>query len=259
MRWTPPATVARGALGAAGLLALAEAAGRSGLIDPDVLPYASTILGQTFTLPGEADFRTALVTTMQVWVSGLAIAVAIAVPVGVVIGALPLVDRLTGPLLELLRPIPPVALIPLALLAFGNTGRMATTVAAFACSWPVLIHTIRGLRATDPIAVDTMRTFGFGRPAVLWHVALPGAAPFIATGVRVAAGISLIVTITAELYAGGGQGIGSWLIEAGASAGQTHVILGAVVWAGILGLTADVLLSAASRRLFHWHTSARVS
>ncbi|MBA9001704.1 ABC transporter permease [Thermomonospora cellulosilytica] len=257
---TRPATstLVRGAAGAAGLLVAAEIAGRA-LIDPDVLPHASTVLAEAFRLPAEPDFRTALVTTLRVWATGLAIAVCAAVPAGVVIGALPPVDRLTRPLLEMLRPIPPVALIPLALLAFGNTGRMAVAVVAFACSWPMLIHTIRGLRATDPLAVETLRTFGFGRAAVLWYAALPGAAPFIATGVRVAAGIALIVTVTAELYAGGGEGIGSWLIEAGAGAGRTHVILAAVVWAGILGLVLDTVLSAASRRLLHWQPAARAS
>lgn len=252
-----PALV-RGASGAAGLLVAAEVAGRA-FIDPDVLPPASTVLVEAFHLPTEPDFRIALFTTLRVWATGLTIAACAAIPVGTVIGALPPAERLTRPLLEMLRPIPPVALIPLALLAFGNTGRMAVAVVAFACSWPMLIHAIRGLRATDPLAVETLRTFGFGRAAVLWYAALPAAAPFIATGVRVAAGIALIVTVTAELYAGGGEGIGSWLIEAGASAGQTHVILAAVVWTGLLGLILDAALSAASRRVLHWQPAARPS
>ncbi|REE97722.1 ABC transporter permease [Thermomonospora umbrina] len=251
------ARAARGVLGAAGLLAAAEIAGRTGLMDPELLPLVSTVLARAGELTAEAAFRDAIATTLQMWATGLALAVAIAVPVGALIGTVPLADRLTGPLLELLRPVPPVALIPLALLAFGSTGRMGVAVVTFASCWPVLINTVRGLRGTDPVAVDTLRTFGFGRRAVLWHVALPGAAPFIATGVRVAAGIALIVTVTAELYAGGGEGLGTWLLEAGASAGETDVILAAVVWAGVLGLVADTLLAGASRRLFHWQPAAR--
>ncbi|HEX2314220.1 MAG TPA: ABC transporter permease, partial [Thermomonospora sp.] len=235
----------------------AEAAGRAGLIDPEVLPRVSTVLARAAELPGEAGFRDAVGTTLRVWASGLALAVAVAVPSGAVIGTVPLADRLTGPLLELLRPVPPVALIPLALLAFGSTTTTGIAVVAFAACWPVLVNTVRGLRGTDPVAADTLRSFGFGRRAVLWHVALPGAAPFIATGVRVAAGIALIVTVTAELYAGGGEGLGTWLLEAGASAGQTDVILAAVVWAGVLGLAADSVLAGASRRMFRWQPAAR--
>jgi NitT/TauT family transport system permease protein len=254
-----PRRAVRGVLGAAGLLALAEVAGRTGLLDPEVLPLASTVLGKVFTLPTESEFLTAVWTSLMIWATGIAIATAIAIPIGGLIGVVPLVDRLTRPVLELLRPIPPVAVIPLALISLGSTTRTSITVVAFAASWPVLIHTVQGMRDADPVAVETLHTFGFGRLAVLRHVVLPSAAPFIATGVRVAAGIALIVTVTSELFAGGGEGIGTWLLSTGAAGGETSVILAAVAWAGLLGLTADALLSAAARRLFHWHPSFRTA
>ncbi|MFC4057561.1 ABC transporter permease [Planomonospora corallina] len=244
-----------GALGVAGLLAAAELAGRIGLVDPAVLPLASTILARTAELAADGEFLADVAATMQAWALGLLLTVAVTVPAGLALGSLPRVETAVRPLIEFLRPIPSVALIPLAILLFPDRLDMKIAVIFYASCWPVLINTMYGLLEVDPVAKETLRSFGFGPLAVLWRVSLPSTAPFIATGVRLAAGIALILAISAELIGGGSSGIGTYVIEAGSSFDGLEYILAATVWAGVLGIVTNSLFIGAERRLFRWHTA----
>ncbi|WP_307845251.1 ABC transporter permease subunit [Planomonospora sp. ID67723] len=244
-----------GALGVAGLLAAAELAGRAGLVDPAVLPLASTILARTVELATDGEFLADVAATMQAWALGLLLTVAVTVPAGLALGSLPRVEAAVRPLIEFLRPIPSVALIPLAILLFPDRLDMKIAVIFYASCWPVLINTMYGLLEVDPVAKETLRSFGFGPLAVLWRVSLPSTAPFIATGVRLAAGVALILAISAELIGGGSSGIGTYVVEAGSSFDGLEYILAATVWAGMLGIVTNSLFIGAERRLFRWHTA----
>ncbi|MEV0378908.1 ABC transporter permease [Nonomuraea sp. NPDC050643] len=240
-----------GALGVAGFLALAELGGRAGLV-PDVLPHMSHVLATAAELPLDAGFRADVLATLLACLTGLAIAIAIAVPAGLLFGTVSFVERSTRPLVEFLRPIPSVSLIPLAvfLLPDGQDAKVALVV--YTCSWPLLINTMYGLGDVDPLAKDTLRSFGFGPLAVVLRVSLPSAAPFIATGVRIAVSVTLIVAVSVELLAPGGGGIGAFLSLAG-SANRLDRMLAATLWAGFIGLAANLLFTAGERRLFRWH------
>ncbi|SEG55033.1 NitT/TauT family transport system permease protein [Nonomuraea solani] len=240
-----------GVLGVAGFLALAELAGRIGLI-PDVLPYTSRVLAAAVELPLEAGFRADVAATLLACVTGLAIAIAVAVPAGLLFGTVPFVERSTRPVVEFLRPIPSVSLIPLAVFLFpaGQDAKVALIV--YTCAWPLLINTMYGLSDVDPLAKDTLRSFGFGPLAVVLRVSLPSAAPFIATGVRIAVSVTLIVAVSMELLAPGGGGIGAFLSLAG-GANRIDRMLAASAWAGFIGLAANLLFTAGERRLFRWH------
>ncbi|WP_188197304.1 ABC transporter permease [Nonomuraea sp. SYSU D8015] len=240
-----------GAGGIAGFLVLAELAGRAGLI-PDVLPRVSDVLAAAARLPLEAQFRADVAATLAACVSGLAIAIAVAVPAGLVFGTVPVMERSARPLVEFLRPIPSVALIPLAMFLFPVSHDAKTALIVYTCSWPLLINTMYGLSDVDPLAKETLRSFGFGPLAVVLRVSLPSAAPFIATGVRIAIAVTLIVAVSVELLAPGGGGIGAFLSLAG-SANRVDRMLAATVWAGLIGLAANVLFTAAERRVFRWH------
>ncbi|WP_449062412.1 ABC transporter permease [Planomonospora algeriensis] len=242
-----------GAVGVAGLFCLVELAGRTGFIDPIVFPLASTIVGRAAALAADGDFLTDVVSTLGAWAAGLLLTVLVAVPAGFVLGTLPRVETAFRPLLEFLRPIPSVALIPLALLLFSDRFDMKIAVIVYAASWPVLINTMYGLKDVDPLAKETLRSFGFGPLAVLWRVSLPSTAPFIATGVRLAASIALILAISAELLAGGSSGIGTFIIEAGSSPDALEFIVAATIWAGVIGIVSNTLFTLVERRLFHWH------
>ncbi|MCF6475721.1 ABC transporter permease subunit [Nonomuraea sp. MG754425] len=240
-----------GLAGVAGFLVVAEAAGRTGLI-PEFLPYVSHVLATAAALPLDAGFRADVLATLGPCLLGLGIAIGVAVPAGLLFGTVPFMERSARPLVEFLRPIPSVALIPLAVFLFPDGNDAKTALVVYTCSWPLLINTLYGLADVDPLAKDTLRGFGFGPLAVALRVSLPSAAPFIATGVRIAVSVTLIVAVSVELLAPGGGGIGAFQSLAG-SANRLDRVLAATVWAGLLGLGANLLFSAAERRLFRWH------
>lgn len=242
-----------GAVGTGALLLLAEGAGRLGLIDPATVPPVSVVLVTAAGLLADPGFLAAAAATLAAWACGLAIAIGCAVPLGVVLGALPPAERALRPFLEFLRPVPAVALIPPLLLLLRHDTAAKIGVVVYAATWPILINTMYAIRDVDPQAKETLRGFGFGPLAVLRWVSLPSAAPFVLTGVRLAAAIGLIVVISAELLTGGATGVGVFLLAAGSAAGGTGVVLAVALWAGALGMTVNALLVRAGRRLFRWH------
>ncbi|MEU4330490.1 ABC transporter permease [Nonomuraea dietziae] len=246
------ARILRGAAGVVGFLILGELTIRYGLTDDVVFPPPSLVLREAVGLLADPVFLSGVAITLTNWALGLLASVAIAVPLGVLLGSVPPVERATRPLLEFLRPIPSVAIIPLAILLIPVDSMMKVSVIVYASLWPVLINTLYGMHDVDPLAKESLRSFGFGTLDVLRRVSLPSAAPFMLTGVRIAAGIALILAVSAELLAGGTGGIGVFVLQAG-SGNRTDLILAATFWAGIIGMVANVLLVAAERRLFHWH------
>ncbi|MBE3015374.1 ABC transporter permease [Microbispora sp. NEAU-D428] len=246
--------VARGAAGVAVLLVAAEVAGRTGILDTQIMPLASTVLAGAAGLAADAGFLRDVSATVEVWAEGLLLATLLAVPAGVLLGSLPRAETALRPVIEFLRPIPSVALIPLVALIAAADGAMKVTVIVYAACWPVLVNTMYGLHDVDPVAKDTMRVFGFGRLAVLLRVTLPSAAPFVLTGVRLAASVALVVAISAELLAGGEGGIGVYIVRAG-SGYRIDLMLAATVWAGLIGLVVNALLVRAERGLFRWHAA----
>jgi NitT/TauT family transport system permease protein len=246
---------ARGIAGIAAFLLLAEAAGRLGIISRSALPLTSAVLGRAVLLAGDARFLADLGATVQAWAIGLVITVAAGVPLGVLLGSVPGVRIAFMAIVELLRPVPSVALILLVSLLLGPGLRMSVTLIVYGAVWPVLYNTIAGLDDVDPIAKETHRAFGFSRAATIWMVSLPSAAPFIATGIRLASAVALILDIAAGYITGpiNGPGIGAYIAQASTGATNTTVILAATVWAGILGLALDLLLMQAQGRLLRWH------
>jgi len=244
-----------GLAGIASFLLIAEALGRTGVISPAVLPLASTVLARAAGLAGNPRFLADTAATLEAWAVGLVIAVAVAVPCGVVLGSLPGVRSATLAVVEFLRPIPSVALIVLVGLLIGPGLRMNVTLIVYAAVWPILFNTIYGLDDADPVARETLRAFGFGRLAVIRFAALPGATPFIATGIRLASSIALILTISTGYLTGriSGSGIGAFIADANTGAGNTALVLAAAFWCGVLGLVLNGGLVWAQDRLLPWH------
>jgi NitT/TauT family transport system permease protein len=242
----------RGAAGILLVIAASEALGRAGIVDQDYLPPASTILRRAGELVMDAEFRTDVRATLVAWALGLLVATGIAVPLGLTLGTIPPIARAITTIVEFLRPIPSVALIPLVAMLLGSGLEMKLTVIVYASVWPILFNTVYGLRDVDPVARDTLRAFGFGRLEVLWRVAIPATAPFVATGIRIAAAVALILTVTTEMFGGFGDGIGIFIAQASNYPGGIDDTLAATVWAGMLGLLINGLLRRGELRLFHW-------
>jgi NitT/TauT family transport system permease protein len=251
--------LARGLAGGLVLFLLLEALTRAELVSPSYLPPASAILATTGGLIVDPDFLGQVAGTLRAWGLGLAIAMAIAVPLGILLGSSrrSYVASITA--IEFLRPIPSVALIPLVILLLGRGIEMKAMLVAYASLWPILFNTIYGMREVDPVAKDTARVFGYGPVAVLWQVSLPSTAPFIFTGIRVAAAIALILAISTELIAGGSDGLGTWMLSMSETGVDRTFLYSGIVVAGLMGLVIDSILTALERRLFSWHQRARTA
>jgi NitT/TauT family transport system permease protein len=244
----------RGLAGVAVFLLAGEVVGRVGLVDPSYLPPTSTVLAHAGRLLTDGGFLRDIAFTLGGWSAGLLVATAIAVPAGVLFGSLPVVDSAARVLVEFLRPIPAVALVPLVLLVVADQGEMERLLAAYAATWPILVNTIYGAGAVDPLARDMARCFGLGRAAILLRVWLPSVAPFVATGVRLASSVALIVTISTELISGGGgDGLGQFVFDASGDPDDAAEVFAAVLVIGTLGLLLDAGLRYGERTAFRWH------
>jgi NitT/TauT family transport system permease protein len=246
MKWV------RGLIGAGAVFGLVELLTRAGLVSSSYLPPASSILRETVGLFGEGEFRTSLWVTVKACLIGLTLSVLVAVPVGLILGLSPIVHRATSTILEFLRPIPSVALIPLAILLYGRGTEMKVALVIYACVWPILFNTIYGIRSVDPVATDTARVFGLGRVKTATRVHLRSASPFVYTGVKIAASIAVILVVSAELLAGGANGIGILMLNASSIGDQPRVYALTIV-TGLIGLTLNLLFGSVERRLFPWN------
>src|SRR3954452_23924606 len=178
------------------LLALWEAVVRAGLIPESSIPPATSAIGELFAQLTEAAMWKAVGNTLQGWAIGLGLAVLLGVPAGILIGSSRWAYRALRVPIKFLRPIPSVALIPLAVLVYGTGLQSKVFLATFASFWPLLIQTIYGVQDVDPVATDTARSFGFSRAQRLVRVTLPSAVPYIATGVRISSSVALILAVT---------------------------------------------------------------
>ena len=245
-------TLARGTAGVLLVVAASEALGRAGIVHEDFLPPASVVLARAGELAVDPQFLTDVGATLTAWALGLLIAAGVGVPLGLALGTVAPVARAVTTIVEFLRPIPSVALIPLVAMLLGSGLEMKLTVVVYASVWPILFNTVYGLRDVDPVARDTLRAFGFGPLEVLWRVAIPATAPFIATGIRIAAAVALILAVTSEMFGGFGDGIGIFIAQASNYPGGIDDTLAATFWAGVLGLLINELLRRGELRFFHW-------
>jgi ABC-type nitrate/sulfonate/bicarbonate transport system permease component len=242
-------------LGVAGVLALFELLSRTELINSRFFPPISAMVARLVEEAGTGGFWADVGHTMEGWALGLGIACAIAVPLGIVVGSSPLLYRALRGVIEFLRPIPSVALIPLAVLVYGSGLESKVFLAVFASTWPLLMQTLYGVQDVDPVATDTARSFGFSRAQRLVRVTLPGAVPYIATGVRISAAVALILVITAELVIGApGLGRGINLARQG---GNVELMYALILATGLLGMAVNALFTRIEQRVLHWHPSQR--
>jgi NitT/TauT family transport system permease protein len=250
-----PAVLRRAYRGAAGLVLLfgaAQLALWAGRVSPSTFPLPSTVLASAADLARNGSFLASVGSTMAVWAEAMVITVVIAVPVGLLLGTLPLVERVVWPVIEFVRPIPAVAAVPLVLLIVQDDNRTEIAVVVFASVWPVLINTVYGVRSVEPVAVQTLRSFGYGPLSVARLVSLPSAAPFIATGVRVAASFAFVIAVAVELIGTGMAGIGAFAAQEENGGGDMTVMIAIAIWTGLIGLAVNAVFAAAERRLFGW-------
>jgi ABC-type nitrate/sulfonate/bicarbonate transport system permease component len=186
---------------------------------------------------------------------GFAIGGAAALIVGLLMATVPLVHRALEPLVELLRPIPIPAIVPPLILLLGIDDKLKIFIVAFSTFFPVLVNTVQGVRAIDPVPLAVARTFRHSRWRALFRVALPASLPYIMAGLRISLALALIVTVVAEMIAGS-AGIGYYIMT------MQYAMRAADMYAAVLVLAAiGYLLNRAfllvERRVLHWYRTDR--
>jgi ABC-type nitrate/sulfonate/bicarbonate transport system permease component len=231
--------------------------GSTGVIDPSSiagLPQTARALAGEL---GKADFWSAIGDTVLGWAMGLVLGTVAGLLLGAAIGLNRRVYQSTAVVIEFLKTVPIIAILPLAILVLGTTLQMKVLLVAFGVMWPLTVQTMYGVRSVDPVVRDTAMALRMGPLHRFRAVVLPSAAPYIATGMRVAAAGALILTIVTELIAGG-SGIGVEITTAASSGARAIPVMYArIVAAGVLGVLVAVAFTAVERRLLRWHEAYR--
>jgi NitT/TauT family transport system permease protein len=184
-------------------------------------------------------------------VGGFAVGGILALPLGLLMGSSQVLYRYLNPLVQVLRPIPPIAYIPLAILWFGLGNAPAIFLIALGAFFPVLINTIAGVRAVDSIYLRAAQNLGANQWTIFRRVILPAATPYILSGVRIGIGTAFIVVIVSEMIAVN-NGLGFRILEAREYFWSDKIIAG-MFTIGFLGLAIDTAMNRLNNYLLRWH------
>jgi len=243
-------------LSVAAALALWELVTRTGVISTRDLPTMTTTVQELWRQVQTEHFWAAFGYTVRGWAFGLTVAAVLAIPLGILFGRSDLAASAFRVPIEFLRPIPSAALIPLLFLTLGTNIKSEVFLAAFGAFWPLLVQTMYGVRDVDPLALDTGRSFGVRPRERLIRIVVPSAVPYIATGIRIASTVALILAFTAELFMGT-PGLGQ-LVNQAQAYGLTNQLYALALATGFLGVAIHLAFTAMERRALRWHPSQRV-
>jgi len=230
----------RGLLAPLLLVALWEAGARSGVLPVDTMSSPAAIFSAGWHGLTDGSLLSGTLETFETALAGLAIGALIGVVLGTPLGLSPITEAIVAPTLDAIRPVPSMALLPLALLIFGFGARMEIMVVAFACTWPVLVVTISAVRAIDQRLVEVARVLEMSPLLTMRRLILPAALARIGVGVRVAAGIALVVAVTTEIVLNP-RGLGYGMIVASQSL-RPDLMWAELIWLGLVGFTFDLFL-----------------
>lgn len=249
------AQVAIGVASVVATLLLWQAASLLGLLPASVVPPISAVLGALGEQLTTELFWVSLWQTVSSAFIGLLIVTAIAIPLSLAIGLSRFVRESTLVPIEFLKPIPPVALIPLTMLLWGPSITMKLFLIVLGALWPLLTQMVYGVREVSGIALQAAKSYRLGGWLTTTRVVIPSLLPFAATGMRVSAAVALIIAIVTEMVAGV-PGLGQQ-ITLTQLAGQLPTMYALILATGLLGLLVNGLLRLAERSVLFWHPSQR--
>ncbi|HDX8643549.1 taurine ABC transporter permease TauC [Aeromonas dhakensis] len=256
LRWPLPRRLGISLLTLCALLALWWLVARLGLISPLFLPPPAQVLQQFATLAGPQGFMDAtlwqhLAASLQRILIALAAATLCGVTVGLAMGLSPTLRGMLDPLIELYRPVPPLAYLPLMVIWFGIGETSKVLLIYLAIFAPVAMATLAGVQGARQVRLRAARALGANRWQVLWYVIVPGALPDILTGLRIGLGVGWSTLVAAELIAAT-RGVG-FMVQAAGEFLATDVVLAGILVIALIAFTLELGLRALQRRLTPWH------
>lgn len=189
--------------------------------------------------------------------AGYALAAMVGVGAGTALGLSPSARRVSAPVLEILRAIPPPALIPPGIVVLGVGNSLKVLIIALASLWSILLNTTDGVAGVEPVMIDTARSYGCGPGERLRHVILPAALPQVFAGLRTSLSVAIIVMVVSEMVAST-DGIGFLILRSQRSFAVSEMWSG-VLLLGLLGLALNAALASVERRVLRWHPSRRTA
>lgn len=253
---TSGTSLLRRALGPALLIALWAAATGAGWVDPSVLPSPRTVGAGLLNLWTQQQLLHQLVVSLGRALGGGAIGISIGLIVGVASGLSRLGEELFDALMQMLRTVPFLALVPLFIVWFGIGELPKLLLIALATMFPMYLNSYAGVRSIDRKLIEAMRCFGLIGPRLIRDVVLPLALPSILTGLRFSLGVAVLVLIAAEQI-NSSAGIG-YLLASAQLYQQVDVILICIAIYGLLGLSADLVVRVLERLLMPWRPAITV-
>jgi ABC-type nitrate/sulfonate/bicarbonate transport system permease component len=230
-----------------------QCASAFGWVDPVSVPRVTTILGSWWENLASGTIPAQLGPSLQRILVGLGLAIAIGMPLGLLMGVNRLAYRLLEPITELIRPIPSAAYIPVAILFLGLGDAMKLFVITLACVFPILLNTYSGVKSIDPVLIDTGRTLGTPRLGILRKIVIPASLPSVLTGIRISLGIALIVAVVSEMIAGN-NGLGYFLIDNQRTFRVSDVFAGILTLGGV-GYLLNLMFLQIERYLLRWRAT----
>lgn len=225
-------------------------------ISPLFLPPPGQVLSKLITIAGPEGFMDAtlwqhLAASLLRILTALAAAVLIGIPVGIAMGLSPTIRGILDPLIELYRPVPPLAYLPLMVIWFGIGETSKILLIYLAIFAPVAMSTMAGVRSAKQVRIRAARALGATRAQVVWHVILPGALPEILTGFRIGLGVGWSTLVAAELIAAT-RGLG-FMVQSAGEFLATDVVLAGIGVIAVIAFCLELGLRALQRRLTPWH------
>jgi ABC-type nitrate/sulfonate/bicarbonate transport system permease component len=244
-------TKLRGILFLIALITIWEIASRAEFINPLIMPPPGKVLNIFSDLVFSGQVPRQILLSMKRAAAGYVLAAVVFIPLGILMGLSRRIYGLLEVTVEMLRPVPPPVVIPVAMLFFGLEDEMKIFVIFFSCAWPILLNTLDGVRNLDWVLLNTAKTFGLSRAKTIRQIILPAASPQIMTGLRVSLPITLILVVISEMV-GSTDGIGYFILDSQRRFKVAQMYAGMLSLA-ILGYSLNQLFNLAIRFLLPWH------
>ncbi len=206
-----------------------------------ILPRFSEVVAAFLELVSEGELFRDIITSLNYFAIGMGVAIAVGIPLGIMMGWFKTFDKSVDPIIEVIRPIPPLAWIPFAILWFGLTKYAAGFVIFVGAIFPILVNTYTGFKNTPRVLVESGKVLGCTKNMdLIFRIALPAALPSIATGIRVGMGVGWMCVVAAELFGVSQYGIG-WKIWHWNDLHHMDLVLTYMLVLGMIALVIDRL------------------
>ncbi|MDR2136723.1 MAG: ABC transporter permease [Synergistaceae bacterium] len=227
-----------------------DAAARFGVVDTFILPKIDAVAGAFWEMLRDGELFWNIAVSLRRTGSGFAAAIAFGIPLGLLLGWFPKAEEYLDPLLQMFRNTSVMAMFPVFILVFGLGELSKSAVVFWGSLWPSLLNTIGGVKGVDPILIKSARSMGMSTSELFGKVILPAALPEIMTGIRLSAGVAVILLVAAEMLGATG-GLGFQIFNSQQKYDIPAMYAG-ILTISFLGILINFLLVRLERRVAYW-------